>query len=280
MYKLLLVVVCVGVLCGAAFAIDQLDAYPQPPGLHWNYYPHFYTADKMKDHNGDTALDGINMQLTEAMIRPVYIQKDWIFNAIVPVGEVKMTLPEVGTESSSGVGDIQIGVGKYQHMAGGNWTWLPHVMVKLANGPFEKDQMVNYGSGQVSVALENYFIHCGHDWQLDGVVRYKLELKNHDTGVTPGDQFGAEVMISRGSKVPFLAWRKDLYGLAVEYMTSLKDKDDDGSIPDSQVTKLTIGPELYHGINPRCHFWMGVKWDVVSKNAPRGTLIWFKYTCF
>jgi hypothetical protein len=290
-------------VAGGVSAIDQLDGFPQPPGLHWNYYPHFYTADKVNDADGHLLLDGFGISLYEMLVRPVYIRGDWLYNAIIPLGDFRMRAlcPEYGggggrgrdslndfgpthVESSSGVGDIYLGAGKFQQV--GSFHWLPYVAVKLANGPYEATMdgqpsgpNYNYGSGQVDALFENYFNRCGK-WSVDGVIGYRYRRKNSDTGFKPGDQLRLELLVSRGCGEQMGFWCENMWGLAIEYMTSTKAEQGGMKLGSSEITKLTVGPELYHGITQRSHVWFAIKQDVISKNAPKGTLFWIKYTLF
>jgi hypothetical protein len=305
MKGLILALSLTGLVAAGVSAIDQLDGFPQPQGLHWNYYPHFYTADNVNDKDGHLLMDGFGISLYEMLVRPVYIHGDWLYNAIIPIGDLNMnrlgcydheydarsgrdSLNDFGptyVESSSGVGDIILGAGKFQKL--GDWHWLPYVSVKLASGPYEMDMdgqggggaNYNYGSGQVDATFENYFNHCGK-WSVDGLIKYRHRFKNHDTGFKPGDQVGLEFLLSYGCGEMMGFWHKDMWGLCVEYMTSTKAEYMGNEVEGSQITKLSVGPEVYHGISQRSHFWFAIKHDVIAENAPKGTLFWIKYTLF
>jgi hypothetical protein len=243
-------------------AVNFATGAKAAPGFLLNLYPYYYLADKQTDKNGDTIVSNLGLRKYGVHIGNSYYVGDFLLNAIIPVGKLKVGAAH---DSDSGLGDIQLRAGWFLPVD--SLIILPVFMVKVPTGNFDKNNTVNFGDGQTDVAAELYLYKLYKSLSFDALLRYTVRFKNQDTGITPGNEFTAETL---------LTWRlaeKFRIGPAINFITGDDLKKSGVTLSDSGLTRLSVGGEVYYGRISQAKISLAAYSDVLTRNTRKGLLI-------
>lgn len=243
-------------------AVNFATGAKAAPGFLMNLYPYYYLADKQTDKNGDTVVSNLGLRKYGVHIGNSYYVGDFLLNALIPVGRLKVGAAH---DSDGGLGDIQLRAGWFLPVD--SLTILPVFMVKVPTGNFDKNNAVNFGDGQTDLAAELYLYKLYKSLSFDVLLKYTVRLKNHDTGITPGNEFAAETL---------LTWKlaeKFRIGPAINFIAGDDLKKNGMTLPDSGLTRLSVGGEIYYGRISQAKISLAAYSDVHTRNTREGVLI-------
>lgn len=243
-------------------AINFATGTKVAPGFVLNLYPFYYSADTRSDKDGNKTVSNLGLKKYGVYIGNSYYVGDFLLNAIIPVGKL-----EVGAlhETDSGLGDIQLRVGWFTPIK--SVTILPVLMVKTPTGSFNKNRVVNFGDGQIDLAAELFLFKLAGPISLDALFRYTVRFKNRDTDAAPGNEFVAEGLAT---------WKlaeKLRIGPAMNFIWGGDLKRGRKTLPDSGLTRLSAGGEIYYGRISQARVSLAAYKDLLARNSNDGFLV-------
>ena len=258
----ILLVIAAVVFPAHSFAMNYATGSTQPDGFLLNLYPFWYTANKITDKNGNTAVDKLGLDKYGVQIGGNYYAGSYLFNTVIPVGKL-----DVGSvhDSDTGLGDIQLRVGRFLPIE--SVTILPVLMLKAPTGSYDKSRPVNFGDGQTDLAAELYFFKLFGLFSLDALARYTIRFHNTNSDTTPGNELALE-----GLATLRLA-DKVRIGPAINFVVGGDRKKGGNVVQDSGLMRLSAGGEIYYGRDSRVRVSLAVYKDVLTRNTNEGMLV-------
>ena len=254
-----LLVVGAFMLPAPSFAINYAVGATQPDGFLLNLYPFWYSADKITDKKGNTAVDKLGLDKYGVNIVTNYYTGSYLFSTLIPVGKL-----DVGSahDSDAGLGDVQLRVGKFLPIE--SVTILPVLMLKTPTGSYDKSRPVNYGDGQADLAAELYFFKLFGPFSLDALAKYTIRFHNSRSDVTPGNEQALEGLAT---------WKvadKVRIGPAINFVLGDDRKKGGKVVQDSGLMRLAAGGEIYYGRNSLARVSLAAYKDILTHNTKKG----------
>ncbi len=263
----ILLVVGTFMLPAPSFAINFSLGSTQPDGFLLNLFPFWYSANKITDKKGNTAVDKLGLDKYGVNIVTNYYTGSYLFSTYIPVGKL-----DVGSvhDSDAGLGDIQLRVGKFLPIE--SVTILPVLMLKTPTGSYDKSRPVNYGDGQADLAAELYFFKLFGPFSLDALAKYTIRFHNSRSDVTPGNELALEGLAT---------WKiadKVRIGPAFNFVLGDDRKKGGKVVQDSGLMRLSAGGEIYYGRNSLARVSLALYKDVLTHNTNEGVLVMSRIT--
>ena len=248
-----------------------------PPGFYPLVYLNHYSADKLKDNNGDTI--PLNFKVTANVIAPrlVWVTGNKLFGG--QVGHALM-LPlvnldvKVGTASQSktGIGDLNITplVLGYHHNP--NLHSIVALDIFAPTGRFNKTDMTNIGRNYWAIQpvyTASYIDPAG--WNADFKMMYDFNFKNTDTDYKSGQEFHVDYSLGYGVKQN---WVVGVGGYA--YKQTTNDEHNGVKLHGNKGQAFAIGPSIKYD-NGKGMF-VTAKWqkEMNVENRAEGHAFWIK----
>ncbi|MDD5285765.1 MAG: transporter, partial [Desulfuromonadaceae bacterium] len=130
-------------------AEDFMSGAVPPPGTYFINYFTYYSADKLADNSGKSALPVFKLNVTADVLRLIHVTDKqilggfWAMHLFLPIMNVDVTVPGAA-KSKTGLGDIIIDPfilswhGKNWHAATGLDLYIP-------TGSYDKNDLANVG---------------------------------------------------------------------------------------------------------------------------------------
>lgn len=246
-----------------------------PPGVYLRDYNFFYTAGKVNGLPFDA-------DITAYVQAPRLIwMTDWtIFGAnygmdiIVPFTYKDVDLNGIGSDSQSGLADIQIEpvllswhLKKFD-VAAGYAIWAPL-------GCFDGDSTPQKQLSSPGLGFWTHMLTLGavwypdeqKTWSLSLLNRYEINTEQDDTDITPGNMYtlewGLSKTVGKGVDVGFIG-----------YYQQLVTEDDGPGASGDKSHVVGLGPEIV-GMIPKVNVIASLRYtyEVAVKDRPEGQLV-------
>lgn len=264
MKKLILGICLVGLLSFAtsSYAVNFCDGIHAPKGFYQIAYPLWYTADKITDSSGNTAVANLNLNRYALLIRPIYHTNNFVFQAIIPIGGIDA---KAFNDSDGGIGDIVLGAGyflpvKWMHI-------LTAVNVKMATGHFDRSAAINFGSGQWDIQPEIFLNKFVDRFSFGVALRYFHRIENFDIDLKPGDEFYTEGLVT------YEIFKNFRIGPSTVFVKGLDNKQSGTTVANSALMKLAVGGEAIYQITPSFQVMLNAMGDIITENTTEGVLV-------
>ncbi len=179
--------------CQALLMYDNVAA---PSGLYFLDYPAYCTADRLKDGDGDTSIDDLDLNSYTNTFRLLYYNRTtfkntWAWSACLPVGRAEML-----GDHDAGLGDLALAAGYWVVDDPNKKTWLaPTLFVDAPIGDYDSDKSINMGTNvwkfKPTILFAKYFGRV----TTEAFIRYTMYTENNDTEVANGDEINFESFI-------------------------------------------------------------------------------------
>lgn len=232
MYKKLILICFFIALPATGNAVLLGDAYHPPDGTYLVMYQGWFSGDNYVDKNGNSVSKDIDLDLHSFYLRPLYYKGDLLFGSIIPVGRVSSGSVD---DSDSGFGDVVLTAGYFLPVKWANV--LPVLQLKLPTGNYDKDEIVNFGSGQTDLYLELYLNKFSQKYGIDAAIKHWLRFENDSTEIKPGNETRLETVISYPVTPQF--W----LGGSASYMFGENYESRGKEVSGSGIEKATFGVE-------------------------------------
>jgi len=261
-----------------------------------------YNATKLKDNSGNNIGLGaggnpkVNFNLNVLVNALRYIKVtnvkllggDLVWHAILPVGYQKVSMDaspavDLGSQSKTGLGDIEAGVGISWHPS----KTFHHVAVfdiVAPTGSYSKNDLSNLGRNYWSFNPMWVFTYLGDKdspipgFEVSAKMMYWFNTINTETSYTSGQQFAMDYLVGQhigdwglGVNGHFLYQTTD----DKQYGTSAYDPFT-GQKTGVRSKFFSIGPAISYNIPHGCII-LKYQRDVMAENAPQGDKFWLKW---
>ena len=276
-----------------------------PPGIYFIDYIYFYSADTMKDDNGDDIAAFDDVSVLANVFRGLWVSEKTIFGAnygqhiFVPVLDVDLSFhAPVGPQHSTSYDDTDIPYVIYSPMV---LSWhlqqgKLHIAASLADIyiPAGQDDgnMATVGHNFWTIEPVVAVTYMLDNWSFSAKFMYDFNTSQDDYATVygvqvdrdPGDEFHVDYSVSYG-------FSKSLrVGVNGYYYTQTSDDsyDLDASIPAPVQNLLrqdegnhsrvfAMGPGIWYNYK-NMFFSLRNQWEMAARNKTEGHNIWGKFT--
>lgn len=265
-------------------------APPAGPGFYVQEYGQYYSADSLRDQDGNEVpvLDDVNVwimlnQLIYQSDQEVLLGGKWGMDFIVPI--VAFDLSSSVLESTSGIGDIWIGPYlQWDPIMGEKGPIFMH-RIELQNiipvGEYSSKKQLNPGSNFYS--FNPYWagtVFLRPEWTASLRAHYLWNAKNEDPMVPGADRAQAGQATHLNFATEFEVWPKRLrLGLNAYYLKQFTNvKVDSEGVPNSREQVLGVGPGGVFHISQNDHIFLNTYFEVEAENRTEGTRVNLRWT--
>lgn len=254
-------------------------AFLPPPGATAFYgYSLFYTADSVRDDQGDR-VPGVEVDLAVVAPRLVHTWKPtWAGIKFSSGFELEGAYAKVkvpGAEDEA-LGATLLGIEPLiLTRSSGDWHWLAGSILYFPLGSFDENALANNTLNYRSVALQVSSTWTPTPrWDISLNAGAEFKERNQDTRYRSGTQSGLTFGVGHR---PFENLKWDL-GLSGFYSVQLSD-DRIGRerVPTGARTrKFAVGPKLVYWFSPAVAVVAQWHHETAVRNAPQGDLFWLE----
>jgi len=277
---------------GATSFLD--GAPPSGPGLYFQQYIQYYTADEFKNEDGDRALPPFvnksDLDVWVSLTQLVYQSNQelllggkWGMNLIVPYVSPDLDVsPPVIEDNGSGLGDIVVGPFlQWDPVMGKNGPLFMHrieLQMLLPTGKYDDDKALNPGSNFFSFNpywAGTFFL--SPRWTASWRLHYLWNAKNDDTNLfVPGtpnkaddSQAGQAVHVNFATAYEVLPKQLRL-GLNGYILKQTTDSEIDGDDVSGRERVFAVGPGLVWHLSPESHLFFNAYFETAVENRTEG----------
>lgn len=247
-----------------------------PPGMYPISYGVYYTANKLRNNNGDAVPVDFKLDVYAYAFRFVHVTKmkllgaDVAWHAIVPLVDQKM---QIGGTSykSTGLGDIEFAPLILGWHFSKNMHLIGTVDFMAPTGSFDKTDPSSIGLNYWTIApiLAATYISDG-GFEVSGKFQYFFNTKNKDIDYTSGNEFLCDYMVGQhiGN------WNVGVNGFIYKQITD--DEVAGVKVNDNLAQNFSAGPAIQYNYK-NMFFNAKYQWDTSVRNLQEGQKLWLKF---
>ena len=256
---------------GANGAEDFMAGALPPPGFYYANYLNYYTADKLKDSNGNKFTNPKISVVFDAN-RFLYVTDykilggNFAVHTLIPLANIKAEIFGRKT-SNSGIGDIIITPAMLAWHSK-NWHAVAALDVMLPTGQY-KDTEPSIGANCFATEPAFAFTYMSDNGiEFSSKLMYDINFENDKTKVTKGNEFHVDSL---------LGFHLDKWKIGANtYFYKQLTKDSGGTVPNTDKTQVfAVGPAIGYEYN-HIHFAFKYQKEMQAKNKAEGDSLWFK----
>lgn len=257
-------------------AENYLSGAMPPPGFYTLAFMNHYSADKLKDANGNTV--PVNFKVNATAISPRFV---WVTNNTLLGGQVAhaVIVPLVNldvsvggaSQSKTGLGDIAITALALGYHHSPNLHSVAALDIIAPTGSYNRADLANIGRNYWAIQpvyTASYINPTGWNWDVKFM--YDFNLKNHDTDYKSGQEFHFDYALgySLGNN-----WVAGVGGYAYKQTTGDKQA---GVDIGNKGRAFAIGPSIKYDNGKG--FFITAKYQKESsvRNRAEGEAFWIK----
>lgn len=183
-----------------------------PPGFHYKMHILYYSADTLKDADGNEVPNGFNVDVFASVHRLLwntgykFLGADWAIHVIIPFLSVGLDIKAAGISANdAGFGDISLEpllLGWH----GQRWDAAFGLAFNLPTGSYSENNPASCGNNTFSVMLNlggTFYFDTKKTWSFSALTRTLFYGENSDTKITPGTEMyiewglGKEIMAKK-----------------------------------------------------------------------------------
>lgn len=274
--------------CGSALALDGPSIHPHgsenfmsgalpPPGVYGMVFGQAYSADTLKNANGDkVGPPDFKINATAVVPRIVWVpgvkvlDGDLVVHAIAPLVNLKVTAGG-SSQSKSGLGDMTVGLGLGYHHSP-NLHSVVALDAYLPTGSYDKNDMANIGKNHTAIEPVYALSYVNpNGFNADIKMGIIFNQRNSDKDYKEGNEFHFDYGLGWGLGN---GWTVGVGGYYAEQLTN--DKQFGASIPNSKTRGMSIGPNVKYDSGKG--WFLTAKWEkeMSVKNGAEGHAFWLK----
>jgi anthranilate 1,2-dioxygenase (deaminating, decarboxylating) large subunit len=275
---------------GATSFLD--GAPPSGPGLYFQQYLQYYTADEFKDEDGDRALPPFvtksDLDVWVSLTQLVYQSNQellwggkWGMNVIVPYVSLDLDMapmvPGLPQDNGSGLGDIVVGPFlQWDPVMGKNGPIFMHrieLQMILPTGKYDDDKAINPGSNFFS--FNPYWagtVFLAPEWTASWRLHYLWNAENDDPNTAfPADDSRAGQAVHANFATAYEVLPKQLrVGLNGYYLKQTTASEIDGHEVSGREHVFAVGPGLLWHLSPDSHLFFNAYFETAAENRTEG----------
>ncbi|GAB1535291.1 hypothetical protein ADMFC3_09220 [Geovibrio sp. ADMFC3] len=248
------------------------------PGFYYVMYNNYYTADTMRDKDGDKVNNGFDVKSYAMAHRFVYVTNKKIFgadygmNVIIPVVNVNLEIDAANIDGdSTGIGDITLEpLVLAWHKPQQDITISLSMLIP--SGEYDEKDAVSIGGDHYNItatAGTTLFFDAERLWSLSLLARYEKHFENRVLDVTYGDDVLVEWGFGRSI---------GLFDVGVSGYAHWQITEDEGSdrTSDDLDRVYAAGPEVNLAV-PQIKSQLRLKYykEFGAKDTKEGDALWF-----
>jgi len=258
-------------------AEDFMSGAVPPPGTYFiNYFTH-YSADRLANNNGNSALPLFKLNVTADVLRLIHVTDKqflggfWAMHLFVPLVHVDVAVPGAG-KSRNGLGDIIVDP-FILAWHGKNWHAATGVDVFIPSGSYDKNDMVNHGVGRNYWTFEpivagTYVSDDGYE--VSAKFMYDINTRNKDTHYLSGQEFHVDFAL--GKKTDNFT-----VGAAGYYYQQVTDDElYNTTVSGNRGRVVALGPAIKYD-HKNMSFSLKYQFEMAAYNRPQGNNLWLKF---
>ncbi|GAB1535348.1 transporter [Geovibrio sp. ADMFC3] len=246
-----------------------------PKGLYLINYTTYMHSDRFNDSNGNSAVPDFELKGTATIFRFVYMSDIELLGGhvgghiILPFVHLELDTP-AGSESKTGMGDIQMGLLNAWHFNNLHIALGPDII--LPSGSYDKDDIANIGRNYFTfepVFAVTYLNESG--FEVSAKFMYDINTENSDTNYQSGQEFHFDSFVGL-HKGP---WTVGINGYYYKQVTD-DELDGDKYLDGNKGQAMALGPEVkYDYKNMAFHLKYQQEFEV--ENKAETDRFWFKF---
>jgi hypothetical protein len=255
---------------------DFMTGAAPPPGFYFINYLSYYTADKLRDNNGNRLPFDFKLDAVADALRFVYSTKVNVFggnlvlHTIIPVVNLHVSVAGTG-QTKTGLGDIFFGPAIAWHTK--NFHWIAGIDFVAPTGSYDVKDMANIGRNYWSynpVFVATYLSDCG--LEASGKFMYFINTVNGANDYRSGEEFSMDYLLGKH-------FGNLNVGVNGHYLIQTTDDVQKSPPPNFNGNKgsvLSVGPAIQYNYQ-NMFFDLKYQIDTNVKNRPEGQTLWFKF---
>jgi hypothetical protein len=249
-----------------------------PPGMYPILYGLNYTADTLKDNNGNNVPIGFKLDVNALVFRFVHVTKmklfgaDVAWHAIVPLVDQNVKIDAYRLDKkSSGVGDIEFS----PLILGWHFSKNTHLIATVdfmaPTGSYDKMDPSSIGRNYWTIApiIASTYISDG-GFEVSGKFQYFFNTENTDTKYTSGNELLLDYLV--GQHVG--NWNFGVNGFIHKQINN--DEMNDVTVQNNKIQTVSVGPAVQYNYK-NMFFNAKYQWDTNVLNGPEGQKLWLKF---
>jgi hypothetical protein len=251
-----------------------------PPGFYLRDYNVFYNADRLNLPNGHKMGMDLDASVYANVIRGIWVT-DWqvlggnfVMDALVPLQYTDLKMGG-WKDSEFGLGDICVEPAAIS-WHGAQWDAIMAYGIFLPTGdsaapPFSADPGKGFWGHMITAGATLYF-DKEKTWALSLLNRYEINQEEHDTDITPGNQWTLEWGLSKSLKPTI-----DVGVVGYYQLQTTRDSGAHASRERDQV--LAFGPEI-SVFCPEIGLFTSLRYnyEVMAEDRPQGQTLALTFT--
>lgn len=267
-------------------AEDFMAGAVPPPGNYFINYVNYYSADKLKDNDGNT-VNGFKLKVAADVLRFIHVTDRkilggfWAMHAFIPLvyQDVNLNVPVAPfpmDDSRASLGDIIVDP-FILSWHGANWHAATGVDIFIPTGNHKKTHLANVGRNYWTfepIVAATFLPGAGFD--ISAKLMYDINTENSDS-TTPGvskyrsgQEFHADYAVGK----KFGAFTGGLAGYYYKQMTD--DEADGVKVSGKRGQVAAFGPALKYDYK---NMSLSLKYlfETEVRNRPQGDNLWAKF---
>jgi hypothetical protein len=248
-----------------------------PPGFYPLLYATRYSADKLKDNNGNTVPLDFKVTANAVVPRLVWVTDKKLFGGqvahalLLPLVNLDVNVNGAG-QRKTGIGDLNLTPLALGYHHSPNLHSVVALDIFAPTGRFNKTDMANIGRNYwmtEAVYTASYIDPAG--WNADFKMMYDFNFKNPDTDFKSGQEFHVDYSFGYGFKQN---WVAGVGGYAYKQTTS--DEKNGLKLPNNKGQAFAIGPSIKYDNGKGMFVMAKLQREMKVRNRPEGYAFWIK----
>lgn len=261
----------------------QSAIMPAPGETQLYSYTLYYSADKYKDTNGNTAPGKFKLNVFAQALR---LDHTWNLrtdsgvtfssSAILSGGRNSLDVG-VADDSKADLNQVYLSPLYVNWSASESLHFSTNFSFFIPLGDFDKNDLINVASNRASyVQNASMTWFPSREWELSLSPTFEFNFENGATDYDSGDVFNMDYLVGyRPAAAP--QWQ---FGVAGYYTQQFTDDRQNGeTVGDgNRLRSLAVGPQVVYGLGPKTAVVFKYLHETKVKNGPGGRGFWFQFT--
>ncbi len=257
-----------------------------PPGFHFIDYLAYYTADELRDADGEKVPLDFELDVLADVLRPIYVSDIEVLGANLAWHAVIPVVYQAARVKDLGASDYQFGLGDmyFSPFLLGWHSDLFHCVAGLdiiaPTGQYDREDFASIGNNHWTFepAAAVSLIHPA-GFNADLKLMYDIHTKNTDDDDGSGGK--ADYLCGQQFHLDYNAGFAVLdhlrLGVCGYYLIGLQNDEQNGDeVEDSKEQVFAVGPSVLFSVCPSLSLTAKAQFETFAENRPRGAMYWLK----
>lgn len=256
-------------------AEDFMSGAVPPPGTYFINYFDYYSADRFRDDNGNTAPFDFDVNVYANTFRLIHVTNTkilggfWGMHIFLPLVKMDVHKSPSGSGSREGLGDIIIDP-FILAWHGKNWHIATGIDIYCPTGSYDKNRAANIGRNYWTfepIIAGTYVTDSG--FEVSSKFMYDFNTRNSDTDYRSGQEFHMDYTV--GQQIGPLK-----IGAGGYYYQQTTSDSTSGPVNYGKGMTVAVGPQAQYSYK-NMSLTFKYLFEVESRNRPQGNNLWAKF---